>query len=469
MDYTNLVMELLSYIDYGVIQRFPFKRKNLIPIKQRKRKLQTISFHDDSASAPSTSKCEIAIIFIAHKGVWHEKMWQKWRNNESVAFFVHKDQEGRDFPPDSEPFGQYVPNPIPVERGKLSHVKAILHSLHFAKASIPTLEKFFIFSGDAIPLKSVYEFFSIPKTKSILSYRIEEDAAEEEEEAEEEEAEEEEAKEEEEEEEEEVETDLTSTNIFVRHNMEMMLCRRDTHILTTQLYKDVFTTEKYKLDDELANERNMLDEYVIGSYLYNAGIQDMQNSTIAGWIAIDNPSESLRSVILQSETQTISCDENEDIIIPNSETGNNHISLCTNNKEEAGEEAAGEEEADEEEADEEAAGEEEAGEEEAGEEEAGEEAAGEEEAGEEAAGEEEAGEEAAGEEEAGEEAAESVAPNDRQISIKTVANNILFAVPPYDDFLVFRKISPTFDKFIVKLNAVFELEYKKNMQPIMPM
>lgn len=338
----SLVNDVLSFVQFDGV-RLPFKKRTLTSVQNRK---PFMYFHDNSKPSrhrrDSTENIETAIIFIAHCGLWHPDVWEVWRGDQPIEFFIHKDQHEWKFQFSKE-YGNigYTVPPVSVERGTLSHVKAILNSLRFAKDTIPTLKRFFIFSGDSIPVKNIDKFLSYKG--SVLSFQFEN-----------------------------IEEDFT----FVKHNMEMMLSRKHVDFLTTSLHEEI-ESGSYTLDDERARAHNnnrgppahMLDEYVIGSYLYNAGYR-FRNRTIAGWIAVNDPESTLNSIELRSETQTIECDSAHEIIMPDSEDGEKQIVVeCLN--------------------------------------------------------------------------------------VQDIANNLLFGIAPFDEFLVFRKISREFTSFATKLKDSF--------------
>lgn len=282
-------MDQCNYTYYT--SSLPFLSRNTRKTIQKKKKSK-VFHHDEIPRAVESRGENTCIVFIAHKGVWHDVFWTEW-NTRGISFFVHKDKDGFEYNSQSD-FGILVPNPIAVERGRLSHLKAIIHSLKFA-FEYGHFERFVVLSGDSLPVKSIHDFLRLPTEHSVLAYEIDDEE-------------------------------------FVNHNMEMSLCRRDVDIITTQLYKEVFETDVY-LEEDLDIQSfydgediqvKMMDEYVIGTFLYGYGIRDFTNNAFAGWIAIDNPSQTFRSITLSSLDQIITCDKEEHIAIPDSSNGYEH-------------------------------------------------------------------------------------------------------------------------------------------------
>lgn len=294
--------------------QLPFRKKNIGRLN-RKRKRFTSSFYEDSSDANENDQRnhKLCIIFLAHKGIWHYDIWTQW-NLKNVDMYVHKDQDGFEFVSqqaysDLFPKGVYrigdhlnAESYIPVERGRLSHIKAILNTLKFAFKQDVGYSHYMILSGDSLPVFSCSDFLkSLNTDKSVIAYE-------------------------------------KHKSEFITHNMEMILCKNHAEIIINSLIPDVFEKNLYKADDERIAAQNtqfevleevppMMDEYVIGSYLYNVIDHDqIINKAFAGWIAKDNKKETLRSLVIH-DNQKIQIEPDEYLIAPNSEDGLEHIIL----------------------------------------------------------------------------------------------------------------------------------------------
>lgn len=279
-----------------------YKQKHLQAVEGVKNiKKKKFSFHDDPDTRQNDSSISlnVCIVFIAHKGVWHSEIWDLWNKGKKIDMYVHKDQEGFEWDSQTS-WGTEIPDPIPVERGRLSHAKAIIHSLQFALDN-KQYTHYMVLSGDALPVCDINGFYNmLQPNKSIIAFETHDG--------------------------------------FITHNMEMILCHTDVNLITTKLKYDI-ETGKYQNDDKLleasilnpssfTKKPPMMDEYVIGSYLYRNNRKTfILNKAIAGWVAIDNSDASLRSDSIDENT-ILQCSEKEELIAPDSENGEKHIILA---------------------------------------------------------------------------------------------------------------------------------------------
>ena len=260
---------------------------------------------------------EIIIIFIAHDGVWHEKLWNFWKQNDQrIRFVIHQDKErSNDLDTAIQDFGNYVPNPENTVRGELSVVRAILKSLQYAKYTFATATHFFIFSGDSLPTRNIKDFiFLTEKQQSILQFtkHFEDDG-----------------------------------DDFVTHHMEMMLYVSDVEILLGGDDANIFNDDgEYQDENNLVKAYNstsdrtpnhMMDEFVIGNYLFDSmkagsSVLSPLNKSLAGWIAISSDTKSLKSSIIVDNKQCFTAEESEEILFPDPNNGSKHfrgLKICT--------------------------------------------------------------------------------------------------------------------------------------------
>ena len=307
----HLIQNLLSFIDY---KGKPVLRRNLRPKfimrpthKNKKKKAKDFCFDNDPNIIISKNNANTAIIFIAYQGVWHESLWDEWRQQTPVHFFVHQDQESL-FKTEFD-FGIKITPTIQTKRGRKSHLQAILHSLDFAKKwgedNQHIFERFYILSGDAMPIKTVYHFLDESNYNRSLSYIAYHDH-----------------------------------ETYITHNMEMILCKKHVDDICSKLLNDVDSEDEntlYNINDRIIAdyEKNlqtsahfeMMDEYVIGTFLKDIegeSFQDkVKNKVVSGWIAISSESN-LQSVPIEEINKVIKCEDYEEILAPHPTDGSLH-------------------------------------------------------------------------------------------------------------------------------------------------
>lgn len=306
---SNLVDAILKFVTYAAISRFPIFKKNNRRINTKR----NIIFHD--FESPHTYDAPTCIIFIAHKGVWHESAWTEWNKDNQVRFFVHQDKKERDFPSSVPNFGTPIPHPKTTRRGELSVVEAILHSLDFVRRNHTDIRRFFILTGDCIPIQKIENFLALLPSKSVISFHKREDDDQE----------------------------------FVVHNIEMMLCKDDVEILCQHLLPKLSNYEpqnqKVKAYNEALSKNesmssndlrqlHMMDEFVIGDFLFSINKQSdfAINQTIAGWIAVDSPDDTLKAITIENKDQEVQVDEVSKIISPHPHNGELHVTIKENNE-----------------------------------------------------------------------------------------------------------------------------------------
>ena len=316
----TIIHNILSFIHF---QGEPFMKRTKKKIKFKVKKPGQIErkkvFESNSDFKVNfDSKINTAIIFIAHEGVWHEEIWENWKQDTPVYFFVHQDSTTR-FSTQSS-FGIKVENPVKTKRGRKSHLQAILHSLEFAKqwgiVNDKIFDRFYILSGDTLPIQTVYHFLDEKKfnsKESFLAYHKQ------------------------------ISDEKKDT--YIQHNMEMILCKKHVELICSLLIPEVKITDEehpYNINDRKIEEFErqpdlthdfdfeFMDEYVIGSFLYDIG-ETFQNKAISGWIS-KNETETLRSIEIQFLNQKLYCEDGQQILAPNPEDGTEHIILFTGTK-----------------------------------------------------------------------------------------------------------------------------------------